>query len=73
MEGAIVALVRLAAQRVEPRLLLRAIHDLGPRFAPADAAYVALAREMGAELVTCDGPLARACAGLVRVRLISPP
>jgi predicted nucleic acid-binding protein len=70
LEAALVALVRFAAQRIEPRLLLRAIHELGPRFAPQDAAYVALARGLDAELVTCDGPLARACDGVAKVRLV---
>ena len=70
LEAAVVALMRFAAQRVEPRVLLRAIHELGPRFAPADAAYVALARGLEAELVTCDEPLARACSGIAKVRLL---
>ena len=69
LEAAVVALMRFAAQRVEPRVLLRAIHELGPQFAPADAAYVALASGLDAELVTCDGPLARACSGIAKVRL----
>lgn len=38
-----------------------------------DAAYVALAEELGAELWTLDGPLARNAAGLgLPVRLVEP-
>ncbi len=70
LERTILGLARMAAERVEPLQLLREIHALGTRFAVADAAYVALAKGLDAEFVTCDAPLATACEGIARVRLI---
>jgi predicted nucleic acid-binding protein len=64
------ALSRLAIERIAlPPLLLRA-SSLGDRFSPPDSLYVALARALGGELLTCDAPLAKACEGVVPVRLV---
>ncbi len=73
LDRLVTALIRFAVTRVEPVQLLSAMHALGDRFSPYDAAYVALARGLDAELVTADARLARATEGLARVRLIGPP
>ena len=61
----------LAAQRVALAALLAEAHALADRVGPMDAFYVALARLQDGELVTSDGPLARAALGLTRVRLVA--
>jgi predicted nucleic acid-binding protein len=64
-------LIALAAERVALPPLLFEVHRLAERLSAADAFYVALARARGVELLTADAALARAAAGLARVRLIA--
>ena len=66
-------LASLAAERVPLPPLLASADALGERFSAPDSLYVALAQVIGAQLVTCDAGLARACTGLVSVRLVSAP
>jgi predicted nucleic acid-binding protein len=70
LDTIVAALHRLSAERVPVDGLLTDAHALGTRFAPGDAFYVALARRIGAPFLTRDGPLARACAGVVETRLL---
>ncbi|HEV2721079.1 MAG TPA: type II toxin-antitoxin system VapC family toxin [Thermoanaerobaculia bacterium] len=49
------------------------IWELRGNFTAYDAAYVVLAEALGATLVTCDGPLAKAAARFVRVETPLPP
>lgn len=70
LDGIVPVLRRFRAERIPLSLLLAPAHALGSRFSPPDALYAALALRLGGELLTRDGPLAHACAGLVDVRLI---
>lgn len=70
LDEAVRALTRLPMRRVPLAQLLPRAHALGTRFTPRDCFYVAAALRIGAELLTRDEPLARACDGLVRVRLV---
>ena len=70
LEDLLRRLSTLAAERVELPPLLASANALGVRFSPPDSLYVALARALDAELLTCDEPLAVACDGVTRVRLI---
>ena len=58
------------AERVPLARLLAAAHELGTRFSPRDAFYVALAARVRGELVTADRALARSASPLVRTRLM---
>ncbi|MHB8452292.1 MAG: type II toxin-antitoxin system VapC family toxin [Mycobacteriales bacterium] len=61
------ALATFAARRWPLRPLLRAAWALTDRIAVRDALYVALAASLDATLVTTDGRLQRAAAGIVVV------
>jgi predicted nucleic acid-binding protein len=70
LRAAINALATLAVERIPLPPLLQSANDLGDRFSPPDSLYVALARALDAQLITSDAPLARACSGIARVRLV---
>jgi len=70
LDTIVAALHRLSAERIPVQGLLADAHALGTRFSPGDAFYVALAKRIGAPFLTRDGPLARACAGLIEARLL---
>ena len=59
-EGAIELLQRLPVTRHPAGILLPRIWALRGTLTAYDAAYVSLAEALGAQLITCDGRLARA-------------
>jgi len=61
---------RLVAERRTMTDLLAEAFVLRDRFGPYDVFYVALARRLGATLVTTDRPLARSAAGYVEVTYV---
>lgn len=61
----------LGLDRHEHAPLLDRIWDLRDNLTAYDAAYVALAESLEAELLTCDGALARAPGVYCQVRLVS--
>ena len=72
-ERAELALLRLAQFKAERRAMTDLLPDafvLRDRFGAYDVFYVALARRLGATLVTSDRPFARAAAGYVEVAFV---
>jgi predicted nucleic acid-binding protein len=68
--AAIDALGSLDIQRVPHEPLLERIWELRENVTPADAAYVALAEELGAPLLTTDARLTRAVGPRCQFELI---
>lgn len=71
-QAALAATARLPAERVALASMLADAYALRNVLSPGDVFYVALASRSSATLVTADAHLARAAAGHVRVRLVSP-
>jgi predicted nucleic acid-binding protein len=69
--GALFHIRRLTAARHAVSPMLLEAFSVRDRFGAHDVFYAVLARRLGATLVTTDGPLGRACAGYVPVRLLS--
>jgi predicted nucleic acid-binding protein len=70
-EGAMIDLAALALVRFPHTPFLGRIWELRDRFTAYDAAYVALAEELGAPLLTLDARLARAGGHRATVELIT--
>ncbi len=68
---ALTELADLPLRRYPHDLLLPRIWVLRHNFTAYDAAYVALAEVLGATLLTCDRPLAAACA-MIGVEVLVP-
>jgi predicted nucleic acid-binding protein len=69
-EAMLLSTARLAAERRTVTDLLAEAFALRDRFGSHDVFYVALARRLGATLVTTDRPLARAATGYVDVTFV---
>ncbi|MEU9131030.1 type II toxin-antitoxin system VapC family toxin [Kitasatospora sp. NPDC048540] len=65
-------LPRIAIRRVEVTALLGRIWELKDNLTPDDAAYVAVAEQLGAPLVTADLRLMRASGPRCEIRGIAP-
>lgn len=64
-------LLDFALVRFPPLPLLGRIWQLRERMTPYDAAYVALAEELGAPLLTVDGRLARAGGHRAKIEVVA--
>lgn len=53
--------------------LLQRVLQLRENFSAYDASYVALAEALGAQLLTCDAPLARGVRTLTSVEVVAVP
>lgn len=63
-------LVTFPVERYALTPMLSLAHRLGRAFSPADSFYIALARVLGASLLTCDAPLGRTAQELARVETV---
>ena len=73
LQRSVELLAVFGAERVALSPLLLEAHRLSDRLAASDAFYVALARACDCLLLTTDGRLADAAAGLARVELVAAP
>ena len=69
-ETALEDLMGLPVQRFSHEILLFRVLELHDNFTPYDAAYVALAELLGADLMTADRPFGAAVQQHTRVRVI---
>ena len=69
--GALFHIRRLTAARHAIGPMLLEAFSVRDRFGAHDVFYAVLAHRLGATLVTTDASLSRACAGYVRVEMLS--
>ena len=73
MPGALRHLAQLPIRRMPLASLLERMWELHQNVTPYDAAYVALAEQLGAAVLTCDGKLAMASGPRCAFEVISGP
>lgn len=71
LDAAVRALARFPGRRIPLAGLVAPSHALGRAFAPADAFYVALAKAVEVEFLTCDARLGRAAEQIAGIRVVT--